>query len=41
MNADNKMESEMVELHMKNPLNLLTMVLYDPVYIALKSEHND
>ena len=32
MNGDNKMESEMVELHMQNPQNLLTMVLCDPVY---------
>ena len=32
MNGDNKMESDMVELHMQNPQNLLTMVLCDPVY---------
>ena len=30
-NGDNKMESEMLELHMQNPQNLLTGFLYDPV----------
>ena len=33
------MESEMVELHMQNPQNLLTMVLCDPVFATPSALH--
>ena len=39
MNGDNKMETEMVEIFLKNPQNLLSVALRDPVF-SLFQLHN-